>query len=395
MAATYSSGSTVTYRIIAESVYGTTPGTAMKALRLKPSKFTLKKDTYTTDEVRSDRGISDLRHGMKKVEGTLEGDLMDGDWEDIILAGIQSTAWSNGAARLGLNLTSFSIEQQFNDISQFRMYSGCSVSKLKISIKPGAMVSISADFIGKDAAVFTSTAAANTTTAASTNSPFSYSGGSILEGGTAIAYVTGVDFEVDNGLGQVGVIGANTSPAVFNGRSSIKGTVTALFKDAVMMNKFVNETESSLQITLTDPAGISNTIILPRIKYTASDAAPPKDGATIITLPFEALLGPLVSTASSTSMAVSAATGPGSATLTKVAGTSFITEGFKVGQLITVKNLTTSANNGDWVLTAVAAQVLTFQVPTGYTTTVQAAGAFGNGAGDIAVNPTNIVWVNA
>ena len=408
MAAIYSSGSTVVFKItagasgagLAESTYGTPITTFMRQLRLKPSKLTLKKDTYTTDEVRSDRGISDVRHGMKKVEGTLEGDLMLSDFDDLLAYALQdadgflASAPSNWSIRNGVNLQSFGLEQGFTDINQFRLYKGVSVAKMKISIKPGAMVGISFDVIGQDAATGTATNA-GTTVAPSSNSPVSYAGGSILEGGTAIAYITGLDFELDNGIGQVGVIGSNVAPAVFNGRSSIKGTGTALFKDQVMLNKFINETESSIQVALTDPTGASITFTIPRIKYTGGDIAPPKDGATIITLPFEGLITQLVSSASSTSMAVTAQVGPGSVTFTKVAGTSFITEGYKPGMILTTSGLTTPANNGDWLITSVAAQVLTCQVPTGVTTVLQAAGAFGNAAGAFTAQPQNISIVKS
>jgi len=391
MPATYSSGSTVVFKQVIEATYGTTPSTpTMKLLRPKPSKFTLKKDTYTTDEVRSDRGISDVRHGMRKVEGTIEGDLMMADWDDFILAALQDDAWSNNVARTGITLSSFSIEQGFTDIAQYRLFKGCSVAKMKVSVKPGAMVGISFDFIGQDAVSGTTTAA-TTTTPASTNSPFSFASGTINEGGTANAYITGLDFELDNGLGQVGVIGSNTSPAVFNGRSAIKGTVSALFKDQVLLNKFLNETESSIQVVLVDPAGGQHTITLPRIKYTGGDIAPPKDGATIITLPFEGLFCAGASAAASTTMAVSATTGPGTATLTRGAGSN-VTDGFKVGTCLTAKNLTTPANNGDWLITNVAALVLTIAVPATLSTTAQVAGAAGSAAGDMSVIPTNLIW---
>ena len=394
MAATYSSGSTVVVKSIVETTYGQTPATpTMKQLRVTPSKLTLKKDTFTTDEVRDDRGISDVRHGMRKVEGTLEGDLMAGDWDDYILAGLQGAAWSNHIARLGSNLASFSIEQGFTDISQFRLFKGCCINKMKVSIKPGAMASISFDFIGQDATTGTTTVA-NATTPPGITSPFSFAGGTIDEGGTSISYLTGIDFEVDNGLGQVGVIGSALSPAVFNGRSSLKGTVTALFKDQVMLNKFLNETESSITLTLVDPAGTQHTINLVRVKYVGGDIAPPKDGATIITLPFEGLLAPAVLSTAGTTMAVSGQVGPGTATFTRGAG-SFITDGFKVGQVLTTKNLTTPSNNGDWLITNVAATVITVRVPVGITTTLQAAGAPGSAAGDLSVKPTNISWARA
>lgn len=292
--ATYSSGSTVGWRYVVEVTFGTTPVTGWKALRAKPSKMTLKKDTYTTDEVRADRAIADLRHGMRKAEGSIEGDLMQDVWDDWILAALQGSAWTTNVAKMGTTLSSFSIEQSFTDISQYRLFKGMCISKMKVSAKPGSMVDVSFDFIGQDATSSASAAAGSTTAASTAAGPFTYAKGVIQEGGSGIAYLTGIDFEIDNGLGTVGVIGSDLTPAVFNGRSSIKGTVTALFKDQVMLNKFLNETESSISVQFYAPESatgteLSHTILLPRVKYTGGDIAPPKDGATIITLPFEAL----------------------------------------------------------------------------------------------------------
>jgi hypothetical protein len=368
----------------------------MKTLRAKPSNMGLKKDTYTTDEVRADRGISDVRHGMRKVEGSIEGDLMLGDWDDFLQGALQGT-WSNKNLRSGTTLRSYVLEQAFPDLTtiQYRLFFGCSFSKMKLTIKPGSMVGISFDILGQDATAGT-VQAINGTIAAGTSSPVSYAGGTITEGGVAIAYVTGCDINLDNGIGQVGVIGSNTSPATFNGRSAITGTITALFKDLVLLNKFLNETESSLNMTLVDPVGGAFTINLPRIKYTGAEIAPPKDGATIMTLPFTALHDNAISSAAGTTLAISAAaptTTALTATLTKAVGgsfVSFVTEGFNVGDIITLKNATTPGNNGDWVVSAVSATVLTVVVPVGSTMVSQTAGAPGSAAGDISLQSTNI-----
>ena len=285
---TYSSGSTVVLKYIVEVTYGTTPATpTMKVLRGRPSKIDLKKETYTSDEVRSDRAISDVRHGMRKAEASIDGDFLFNDWDDFIEAGLQGT-WTANVCKLGTTVRSFSIEQGFTDIAQYRLFKGMCVNKIKVSCKPGAMASITFDFIGRDEVTAGATAATSTT-AAGTTSPMSYNLGTVTEGGSGIVYLTGIEFEIDNGLAHVGVIGSDLTPAVFNGRSSIKGTVTALFKDQVMLNKFLNETESSIVLTLIDPAANQHVITLPRVKYTGGDVAPPKEGPVIITLPFEAL----------------------------------------------------------------------------------------------------------
>ena len=290
MAATYSSGSTVGWRYILESSgFGTLPAGSMTPLRAKPSKMTLKKDTYTSDEVRADRAVADLRHGMRKAEGSLDGDLMLTGWDSFIEAALQGT-WTADVCKMGTTLRTFCIEQSFADIAEYRLFKGMAVSKMKVSAKPGALVEISFDFIGQDA-TSSATPSANATGSQDTHSPMTYAKGTIKEGGSNIAYITGLDFEIDNGLGTVGVIGSDLTPDIFNGRSNLKGTMTALFKDQVMLDKFLNETESSIEVNFVDSvsATMSHNIKIPRVKYTGGDIAPPKEGAVIISLPFEGL----------------------------------------------------------------------------------------------------------
>ena len=370
--ATYSSGSTVVWRLVAESTYGTLPATAMNTLRPKASNVDLKKDVYTSDEVRADRGISDVRHGMKKVEGSLVGELIYADW-DPLFQGMFLNTWLPGGAVAnmitynGTTLSSFCLEQGFLDIVQYRMFKGVCVSKWKLAVKPNALAEVTFDLIGQDGSI-SGSAAANATTAATKNSPMSYSNGVITEGGTAIAYVTGVDLDVDNGLMQPGVVGSALSPAVLWGRCTVKGTVTALFKDSTLLSKFLNETTSQLQFSLSDPQGNTITFLLPNIKYTGGTIAPPKDGAVILTLPFQALQQLAATATGVTTYQITAA----SRTLTRVGG-SFITDGFQVGDVVTLTNFTSGGNNGNFVVATCAALTMTFNAIPGNTMVDEAA----------------------
>jgi hypothetical protein len=389
--ATYGSGSNVVWSFIPEVTYNVLPGSPIfTMLRAKPSKIQLKRDNYTTDEVRADRGISDVRLGEFAAQGDLEGDLIVGPWDAFILASLQGAAWTavqtpgtaivitataadnslnrpsgsfvtdgynvndeiavsgfvtnpanfrakiasvsalkitlytpallpspgsgitlvneagaSGAVKLnvgsntvtpgktaqcGTTLTSFQLENGFTDISQFRQFGGMCISKAKWSIKPGAMAGVTFTFEGASAASSTVTVSTSQT-AALTNSPLTPSVGFIMEGSAVNAYITGLELELSNGLGPQKVVGSNITPAMFNGRSDLKGTVTALFKDLTLLNKFLSETYSSIDVVLLDPNGTDfHHIYLPRIKYTGGELNPPKDGAIPVSLPFQALV---------------------------------------------------------------------------------------------------------
>lgn len=59
-----------------EVCYGQTPETvAMKTVRRRSTTLTLTKDSYDSEEVRSDRMVSDSRHGMRRASGDIVTEL--------------------------------------------------------------------------------------------------------------------------------------------------------------------------------------------------------------------------------------------------------------------------------------------------------------------------------
>lgn len=92
------------------------------------------------------------------------------------------------------------------------------------------------------------------------HTPFSAFQASITEGGSAIATVTDVTLDIDNEPdGSVYAIGgAGTRRALPEGFSTVSGTLTALFEDAALLNKAINDTASSLAITCTRGTGLGS-----------------------------------------------------------------------------------------------------------------------------------------
>ena len=58
--------------------------TGAKYLRRVTSNFNLNKDVYESNEIRTDYQISDLRHGVRSVEGSLNGEFSPGSYSDFI-----------------------------------------------------------------------------------------------------------------------------------------------------------------------------------------------------------------------------------------------------------------------------------------------------------------------
>ncbi len=85
----------VKYKV--ESVYGTVPAAASsQSLRRVSSDLDLSKETYQSNEIRSDYQIADFRHGVQSVAGTIKGELSPGTYKDFIAAALRQ-AWQTAA----------------------------------------------------------------------------------------------------------------------------------------------------------------------------------------------------------------------------------------------------------------------------------------------------------
>ena len=58
---------------------------------------------------------------------------------------------------------------------------------------------------------------------------------------------------------------ADTAKEMNIGQNVLTGTATFLLEDATMINKFLNEDESSIEVTLDGPSGDDLTILIPRL----------------------------------------------------------------------------------------------------------------------------------
>jgi len=281
---------------IVESTFGTTPAGNFTALPYNTHSLNLTKDRVAGNEIQPDRMLRVDRHGNRQSAGDIVVDLRDGDF-DSFLESAMFNVWDNtpvGADVLKVGTTPkyFSIEDAANDITQFRLFTGQAVSSMAISLAPNQMVTTTFSMVGKD---MTISGTGKTIDAASANQPFDAYSGDLSIGNvasaSAVAIVTGLDFTLDNALAPTFVIGDDSTPQLEYGMASVEGTFTAYFEDAALINRFIDEVESELIVSVNDPTAANEyTFGFPRIKINGADV--PVDGGTgsrVITLPFVAL----------------------------------------------------------------------------------------------------------
>lgn len=287
----FAQGSRSSLSFIAESAFGTTPSTPTFAnLPFNTHSLDLTKDRVEGNEIQADRMPRVDRHGNKQAGGSIEVDLRKGDFDGLFESAFLNS-YSTNVLKIGTTPKFFSFEDAANEIDQFRLFTGMSVSTLNVSIAPNQMVTGTFDMVGKtmtQAATTASTGGAPT--ASSTNAPFDSYSGTIEDGGSGLAIVTSLDFSLTNSFAPTFVIGSDSAQQLEFGRAIVEGTMTVYYEDATLINKFLNETESSLSVSVDDPTGASSyTFDFPRVKYNGAAVPVQNPASRLITIPFVSL----------------------------------------------------------------------------------------------------------
>ena len=286
----FSQGSRSSLSFLTEVTFGTTPAGNFANLPFSTHSLNLTKDRVAGNDIQSDRMPRVDRHGNRQVAGDIVVDLRDGVYDAFLESAMLNT-WSTNVLKVGVTPKFFSIEDYAADIDQARLFTGMTVSTMGISLAPNQMVTTTFGMVGKDMTV---SATQKTQTAAANNAPFDAYSGDIAIGNvgssSAVAIVTGLDFTLNNSFAPTFVIGDSAAPSLEYGRAEIEGTITAYFEDTALINRFLNETETELEVSVNDPTGTNAyTFLFPRIKINSADV--PVDGPTsrIINMSFVAL----------------------------------------------------------------------------------------------------------
>jgi len=275
------------YTYIPEVTFGVTPPTPqMQLFEIVSFDPELQAEQLNSATIRADRQIGFSRRGNLGVEGSIVVELTPDNF-DTFLEAHSGGNWTGNTLKIGNNARSFSIEEGYLDIAQYRVINGLMLDTLSMEVTPEALVQASFSVIGLGASAFASTSIDPTPTAVTKKDVFYHDGGTISEGGSTIAYVTSVAFEATNNLVGTYAIGSTSYRSVSLGRVEVTGTVTALFESVTLYNKFRNSTASSLSFTLTagTPAE-TMTFTFPDIRYTTGTLVRADTGPVLVEVGF-------------------------------------------------------------------------------------------------------------
>jgi hypothetical protein len=286
----FAQGSRSSLSFIVESTFGTTPAGNFTNLPFSTHSLNLTKDRVAGNDIQADRMPRVDRHGNRQVAGDIVVDLRDGDYDAFLESAMLNT-WDTTTLKVGTAPKFFSVEDYAADIDQARVFTGLSVSTMGISLAPNQMVTTTFGMVGKD---MTISGTEKTQDAASGAAPFDAYSGDISIGnvgaGSAVAIVTGLDFTLTNSFAPTFVIGDDSAPSLEYGRAEVEGTLTAYFEDASLINRFLNETETEIEVSVDDPTGgNAYTFLFPRVKINSADVGVDGPTSRMISLSFVAL----------------------------------------------------------------------------------------------------------
>jgi hypothetical protein len=275
------------YAFIPEATFGVTPSTPQMQLIELVDFDGDPKDTQLSDPSITAHGQTVFsRRGNLATEGTLEVMLCP-DNCDWALEGVLGGTWTTNVLKVGQVKRSYVIEEGFTDIAQYRAFSGVTFTTLSVDMTPEALVSASFGFIGSTISDLTGTPLDATPTAITVKERFFHEGGTIQEGGSTVAYITGLKFTYDNKAAGDRALGNTAYRSVSVGKRATTGMLTALFENATLVDKYMNSTDTSISATLVAGAGTMN-FTFPKVKYTSMAIKRAESGSVLVELGFQA-----------------------------------------------------------------------------------------------------------
>lgn len=213
------------------------------------------------------------------LEGqTIPTETGDGDERLIVRATIKNDTTQD----------SYTIQRYFSDVGDYVVLTGMVVDTLGLEIGTDAMVTGTLSFIGKDITTDTSAISGSSTSAETTTEGFDTYTGSIYENGATGACATTLSMSIANSVSRNFCVFEDTANSLTSGKFRATGTMTVYFEDLSFYDKFIDETETSIAFTLTDPAGNSFWVYLPSVKYNAGNPDTSAEGSVTLALDFQA-----------------------------------------------------------------------------------------------------------
>lgn len=282
------SASTTKIGIIKETTFGTTPATPqLLAQKHSDTTFTLAIETILDESKTGSRDYYGSSQGNRTITGTINGPFAHQNY-DTLLELAMFNSWETNSLSAGSTRQSITLEESQPDINWYATYKGMVANSLTIDAPNNGNVTFSMEVMALSEVVAATSISTGAYTPIPARTPFTHCKGTVIEGGSPIAYVSGINLVVNNNITAQQYWGNCDTGDLTEGRRAISGTLTVYFVSDALYNKFVSGADTSLQFTLTSGTQ-TMTFNLPKIRYNAADKPSPNGSdPRTVTLSFDA-----------------------------------------------------------------------------------------------------------
>ena len=202
---------------------------------------------------------------------------------------------NTGFITVGVNLPYFAFEEGFTDIDQgddvdgnpvtdgvYHNIIGSRVNSFNMSIQTDSVVTLGFDFVGMIYSGFKNASIAAGSEDTNVNQVMdSFTGKLHIPDAPAVqAYISALDFTLDNGIERNVALFMRNAFALEEGRASVSGNMTCFFMTPDVSNLFQNEVEFGMSLRMEDLDGHSYTLGFPRTKVNTDSLTIPENSIT-------------------------------------------------------------------------------------------------------------------
>ncbi len=291
---TVADGSTVRLAYVAEATIGTTPTTpTFQILRYVTADLRPSKQTDIPPEVRPDGNVTTITDVGRSAGGNINGQLSYGTY-DILLSSLFRKDWATNVLVNGVSHIAMTIEEfhELGATDNWIRHRGCRVNTLDLNLEARKPVEANFGIMGLGSTVATSAIAGATYTAATTTEIFNAGLNVSALTFTGIATAPKIQkmaLKLNSNIYANDIVSAYEPYSHGLGQFVATGSITALYEDKATFDAILNHTTVALGFTLTDAAGNSYAVSIPKTKLL--DGGPVKPGnskAVTIEAPFQA-----------------------------------------------------------------------------------------------------------
>jgi hypothetical protein len=285
---------TVALRFVKEVTYGVAPTTGWKELRYTSESLKPAVETQESEEIIATRQVAGDTRVSASGGGAINVEWHYGTYDDFLEIALGGT-WTTNVLQVGTTMGSVSIEKKMSDTNQFMLFTGAQCNGFSLTAQAKSRVTGSFNFLSKSpsfSGVQTHTpgnpSAVNSNVLWNTIDHIQATN----EGGGALANVVGFSISVNNGLRAQPQLAASIANSVFGvaaGAFTLTGELQAYFLNATLANKFMNYTESSLDVTVGESAAKKYQFLISKLNYTDLEVVAGGRGQDVLVrMPFKA-----------------------------------------------------------------------------------------------------------